>query len=227
MNNRTKRYFPMMIVSGLIALTFAANAHAGFLEQMQSIAGPDYSGGAPAAPEPQVTTPALAKFSAIGKFTSATINAGSCPDIKESPFATYCSSGPDKCFQFNIAAPVAATAPAKTSTFSACLTFDNTGTGPGNICFSGQGLATLSASSGATVTMSMGGDICVADLVGTTTPFAVHFVSSGGYVVIGGTGAYSTAVGDGGFTFSLYDAAVTALPYTGPGEINLTGNLAK
>jgi len=25
----------------------------------------------------------------------------------------------------------------------------------------------------------------------------------------------------------LYDAAVTALPYTGPGEINLTGNLAK
>lgn len=32
MNKQLKRYFPVMIMSGLIALTLAANAHAGFLQ---------------------------------------------------------------------------------------------------------------------------------------------------------------------------------------------------
>jgi len=226
MNKQLKRYFPVMIMSGLIALTLAANAHAGFLQQMQSIAGPDYSGGAPAAPEPQVAVTALAKFSAIGRFTTATIGAGACANIDQSNFAAYCSGGPDTCFQFNFSAPMVSTAPAKNSTLTACLTVDNTPTSSGATCFSGQGLGTLSAATGASLTLSFGGQLCITQLIGTTPP-AVRFVTSGGFNVTGGAGAYSAAVGAGEFAVSLYDAAVTALPYTGPGEINLTGNLAK
>ena len=117
--------------------------------------------------QPQVVTPQLAKFQAVGRVTVA-LTPGAC------------ASGPDAsctsdCSQLQVTGPVTLT-PGGKGNLSACITADTTNvTNP--ICLAGeQGNGTITLANGDTITFAMGGQICLADLTPVALPTKLKFL---------------------------------------------------
>ena len=189
-----------------------ALAQEGLLEGLNN--GPQT---APSSPDDMAAaaTP-LAKFSAVGRVTFATVNlpCGRLP---------LCNS----CTFVILSGPVQTTgAPGLgKSALSACLSLDNNtmasnGSGGGS-CENTSGSGTITGANGNAINIILGGQACAVQspIPSTKNPFVTLNTA---YAVTGGTGKLSNAIGQGNFTNS-----VTVIPggFTNS-AVTLTGSLA-
>jgi hypothetical protein len=226
MRSNIERLGVALVALGLLVLPiFISAAYAGGIDQFQSLAQPDYSGGAPGAPQPQVKAPVLSKFFANASINGS-ISSGVCPGLDQYMMASYCAGSPGNCVAFTVNGTGAASTPFTKTSVSGCMTFENYSTDDADLCFRGVGNATLS-SSGASIVFALAGETCFAQLHTTSVPTSLRLVTSGTYTAEGGTGAYANAIGSGDFAFTQLTSPITAIPYTGPGQFSMTGNIAK
>jgi hypothetical protein len=226
MNSRMGRLSLALASLSLVILPFVVSAaHAAGIEDLQDLAEPDYSGGAPGAPEPAIT-PALVKFFANAA-VNGTIANGVCPGLDDLTFAAYCSGGPTKCFSFTVTGNGAASAPSAKPSVNACMTFEDYTGDIADLCFRGVGNATLSATSGASIVFALAGETCFAQRHASPAPTSARFNTFGTYMAESGTGPYATATGSGNFAFTELVTPLTSIPFAGPGQFSMTGNVAK
>lgn len=168
--------------------------------------------------EPNVVTPALAKFQASGRVTS-TATTGPCPSGPQSTCTT--------CFQLNIAGPMTLS-PGGKGTLSACLTL-NMGASSSSTCIGDvQGNGTITLTNGSTLAFSTGGQFCISDATPPTNPTTETFVETGTYMFEPGTGTQATAVGNGQIASQLTaDLSGSPTSFTSTGPLTMVGTYAK
>jgi hypothetical protein len=216
------------IVAALGLFMYAVNAKAGNtdlmgtggpLDEVSKLAA--RASGAPASVVPAVTPSApVTKFSANGRVTES-LDVGGCAN--NATITNSLCSPSTNCDAVTVTEPVTTTGLGKANLDACLIIILSTSSGA---CLNGLGIGTLTAANGALVSISFGGDFCLADesLSGPT----VYFNSNLSYVVEGGTGKFSTETGNGNLTFS--DIIVNPPmnpPDPGTGEVTVTGSLSK
>jgi hypothetical protein len=168
--------------------------------------------------QPNVVTPALAKFQASGRVTS-TLTAGPCPSGPQSS----CSS----CDQLNISGPMTLS-PGGKGTLAACMTINLTSTGGATCLGDVQGNGTITLTNGSKLTFATGGQFCVSDATPPTTPTTEIFVETGTYMFGPGTGTQANAVGNGQIASQLVaDLSGSPTSITSTGPLTMVGTYAK
>jgi len=196
MTNETYVFSPLFAFALSILFLIPATAHAGLLEELNARIDAARRAPAPAAiVNPDVTVPALSKFSAVGRLTG-TVAQGGCPGT-----LITCSS-PSDCISVSFSGAMISTAPAKKSTLNGCVTYWNTQIDKAGICYDGLGKSTLTAPSGAALNIAMAGELCVDDEV-LPGPTGLTFVGHGSYSLEGGSGPDANAVGAGDYGYSV------------------------
>jgi hypothetical protein len=210
------------IVVGVAAATLflvsAASAQAGPIDELNRLAE-QASPSAQSVPETAVTAP-VTKFSATGRITEVLATGGCTND----PLITssFCSPSTN-CDSLTMTGTVSATGLGK-ATLNACynvILSSSTAT-----CLSGLGIGTLTAANGHLVNIAFGGDLCLSnEAVGP--PIMIAFDTNLSFDVEGGTGPFATETGNGNLTASDIIVNPSTIPFSGTGEITMTGTLSK
>jgi hypothetical protein len=208
-------------VLAIATLNVRGAAAAGPIDLMQKLAGQSKSSST--APEVSSTAP-LGKFAASGRMTESLDN-GACAGSVAAT-GTACTPATN-CVQVQFSGPVNATGLGK-SNLAGCMTFDNTAVSPTlSTCFDGLGTGTITGQGGKSITLAMGGLLCVGDEFPLPTPTNIIFVLASSYSVDGGSGAFANAVGSGNMSLSALITNITMPPIAATGQINFAGTLAK
>jgi len=206
-------------------LVIAASANAGPLDELNRLAAQGSAAGAstPNNISSEAAAASVAKFSATGRINEV-LAAGGCAN---NPLITSSLCNPStNCDSVTMTGTVSATGLGK-ATLNAChIIILSPSTDLGECLVGGLGVGTLTAANGNSINIAFGGDFCLAnELAGP--PIIIDFNSNLSYVVQGGTGPFVNETGNGNLTASDVLVNPTSIPFTGTGEVTMTGTLSK
>jgi hypothetical protein len=222
MNWMLSRRMVAGLAAGSMLFFGAVSAQAGPIEELGKIAAQASPAGEVAAPNISPSAP-VTKFSATGRINEI-LASGGCAN---NPLITssFCSPSTN-CDSVTMTGQVNATGLGKAN-LNACLIIILTPTSSLGECLVGTlGVGTLTAANGNSINVSFGGNFCLANEVLGPPPI-LDFNSLLSYAVQGGTGPFVAATGNGSLTASDILVNPSSLPYSGTGEITMTGTLSK
>jgi hypothetical protein len=209
----------LMILVGTASAGLSAGSTV--LDQVNDLAAKARSAGGSSGnvANPLIPGPApLTKFSATGRLTE-TLDNGPCLN---NPIAvSTCSGG--GCSQLSLSGTLNGTGVGK-STLDICFTLLPSTSG-GACLGNGLGIGTLTAASGSALNLSFAGNLCIND---EDIPTVTLFLSSNlNFMVEGGSGKFASETGTGNMSISTILVNPTSTPYSGTGEIVMTGTVSK
>jgi hypothetical protein len=196
----------------------AASDQAGPIDELNRLAE-QASPSSQSIPETAGTAP-VTKFTATGRITEV-LAAGGCTN---NPTITSLECTPStNCDSLTMTGTVSATGLGK-ATLNVCNNIIlSTSTGA---CLNGLGIGTLTAANGHLINIAFGGHLCLSNEV-VGPPITAVFDSNLSYDVEGGTGPFATETGNGNLTASDVIVNPSTMPFSGTGEITMTGTLSK
>jgi len=215
------------VTAALMILVGAASSMAGVtdlspnstvVDQINNLAAEARPAGGSSANIATPLTPGLApltKFSATGRLTES-LATGGCLN---NPLTATCTT----CSALTLTGTVNATGLGKSSLDVRFTLLSSSSLG---ICLdNGIGIGTLTAASGSALNLSFAGNLCIND---EDIPTVTLFLSSNlNFMVEGGSGKFASETGTGNMSISTILVNPTSIPYSGTGEIVMTGTVSK